>query len=323
MLRTLVRLAFHDCASTRCDGCIDTTDTRNNPGLAPMIQALNPICTKYGLTKADCWAAAGSIAVEETSYNGADLALVPLFFGRTDATACTGFTQTNPEATFPAAASGTPTARPEPAQHSLPSTRHSTAAARTWHNCSLSPDLCIHPVAACRRCAHQAAQGTAAGSRAAACGPAPRPMPLQILLHTPDEAVSAGCVPAAVSSGTGSEVLHRLACMQAWRPRWSTSAKHSTSHSRRRWRSWECTASAWPGAPPQPPNLERPRSSVGPACCEAVPFAQHEHHAVHTLHATLCTLSAPCSCIIGLHACRPAVAAAIHSTARRCRVVLY
>eukprot|EP00892_Ulva_mutabilis_P012127 jgi/Ulvmu1/9287/UM050_0036.1 len=106
MLRTLVRLAFHDCASAQCDGCIDTSDTLNNPGLAEMIQALQPLCTKYGLNKADCWAAAGSIAAEEASYNGPDLARVPLFFGRTDATTCTGFTQSNPEASFPAAAAG-------------------------------------------------------------------------------------------------------------------------------------------------------------------------------------------------------------------------
>lgn len=114
MLRTMVRLAFHDCASTKCDGCVDTADARNNPGLAEMIQTVQPLCTKYGLSKADCWATAGSIAVEEASYNGADLTRVPLFFGRTDAAQCSGFTQRNPEASFPAAAAG---ARPTNSRH--------------------------------------------------------------------------------------------------------------------------------------------------------------------------------------------------------------
>lgn len=107
MLRALVRLAFHDCASAKCDGCIDTMDARNNPGLGEMIEVLQPICDKYSLGKADCWAAAGSMSVEETSYNGPDLARVPLFFGREDAPSCTGFTAQNPEAIFPSASVGT------------------------------------------------------------------------------------------------------------------------------------------------------------------------------------------------------------------------
>lgn len=106
MLRSLVRLAFHDCASARCDGCIDTQDQRNNPGLQEMIEVLQPICDKYALGKADCWAAAGSMAVEETSYNGPDLAHVPLFFGRDDAPSCSGFTAQSPEAMFPSASAG-------------------------------------------------------------------------------------------------------------------------------------------------------------------------------------------------------------------------
>eukprot|EP00892_Ulva_mutabilis_P004287 jgi/Ulvmu1/222/UM001_0226.1 len=106
MLRTLVRLSFHDCASAQCDGCIDTLDTRNNPGLEEMIAVLQPICNKFSLGKADCWAAAGSMAVELTSFNGPDLARVPLFFGREDAPSCTGFTKQNPEAVFPSASVG-------------------------------------------------------------------------------------------------------------------------------------------------------------------------------------------------------------------------
>lgn len=106
LLRTLVRLAFHDCASATCDGCIDIADALNNPGLGEMQQALQPVCANHSLPTADCWAAAASIALEEASYNGADLVRVPLFFGRTDAATCTGFTQSNPEASFPAASAG-------------------------------------------------------------------------------------------------------------------------------------------------------------------------------------------------------------------------
>lgn len=105
-LRVLVRLAFHDCASPQCDGCIDTTDTLNNRGLDQTVNVLEPICVKYNLGMADCWAAAGSIAVEETSRTGSYTAQVPLFFGREDAPSCTGFTSESPEATFPSASVG-------------------------------------------------------------------------------------------------------------------------------------------------------------------------------------------------------------------------
>lgn len=119
LLRTLVRLAFHDCASATCDGCIDTADALNNPGLGEMQQALQPLCANHSLATADCWAAAASIALEEASYNGADLARVPLFFGRADTATCTGFTQRNPEALFPAASAG---AALEPHTHRSSST---------------------------------------------------------------------------------------------------------------------------------------------------------------------------------------------------------
>ena len=71
-----------------------------------MVEALTPICTSHKLGFADCFAAAASMAVEETSYEGATLARVPLFFGREDAPACGGFTQQSPEATFPAGQDG-------------------------------------------------------------------------------------------------------------------------------------------------------------------------------------------------------------------------
>lgn len=102
----LVRLSFHDCASATCDGCLDITDTQNNPGLDGVINAVQPVCDKFGLGTADCWAAAGSIAVEETSLSGSVPVTVPLFFGRADAPSCTGFTAEAPEATFPSASAG-------------------------------------------------------------------------------------------------------------------------------------------------------------------------------------------------------------------------
>ena len=107
MMRSLVRLGFHDCTSEKCDGCIDVADTKQNSGLGAMVEALTPICKKHSLGQADCFAAAGSMAVEETSYEGATLAQMPLFFGRQDAASCTGFTKQNPEATFPKGQDGT------------------------------------------------------------------------------------------------------------------------------------------------------------------------------------------------------------------------
>ena len=105
-MRSLVRLGFHDCASESCDGCIDVDDTTQNAGLDAMVEALKPICTTHNLGTADCFAAAASIAVEETSAEGATPAQVPLFFGREDAATCGGFTTQNPEATFPAGQDG-------------------------------------------------------------------------------------------------------------------------------------------------------------------------------------------------------------------------
>ena len=105
MLRTLVRLAFHDCASARCDGCIDPADA-NNPGLSEMAAALQPLCTKHALGTADCWAAAATVAAEELSNNGATVLKMPVFLGRKDAARCSGFTAAQPEATFPFAMAG-------------------------------------------------------------------------------------------------------------------------------------------------------------------------------------------------------------------------
>lgn len=105
MMRTLVRLAFHDCASARCDGCIDPAD-ENNPGLGAMATALQPICAKHAMGTADCWAAAASMAAERLSENGATVLKMPVFLGREDAASCSGFTAAQPEAKFPFAVAG-------------------------------------------------------------------------------------------------------------------------------------------------------------------------------------------------------------------------
>lgn len=104
-MRTLVQLGFHDCASALCDGCIDLNVTNNN-GLAPILEALTPICKSHNFGIADCIAAAASMAVEETSVAGGVQARIPLFFGRIDNANCNGFTEQNPEAVFPNGAEG-------------------------------------------------------------------------------------------------------------------------------------------------------------------------------------------------------------------------
>ena len=103
-----MRLGFHDCASAKCDACVDPKDP-NNPGLGAMVTTLAPVCAKYAaqMSAADCWAAAATMAAEELSSNGATVMQMPLFFGRADAPACTGFTADSPEAILPNATFGT------------------------------------------------------------------------------------------------------------------------------------------------------------------------------------------------------------------------
>lgn len=105
MVRPLVRLAFHDCASTTCDGCIDLADP-SNARLPALVGALTPICEKYNIELADCFATAASMALERTSRSAATQALVPLFFGRITAATCDGFTEESPEAVFPGGMDG-------------------------------------------------------------------------------------------------------------------------------------------------------------------------------------------------------------------------
>lgn len=101
MMRKLVQLGFHDCASARCDGCVDVMDKKNNGGFEALLSELIPICSSHQIGRADCFAAAASVAVEETSLGGGIAARVPLFFGRINTPTCSGFTRENPEAVFP------------------------------------------------------------------------------------------------------------------------------------------------------------------------------------------------------------------------------
>ena len=69
LLPSLIRLAFHDCSGTGvCDGCIDITNNGNLGLNEGAVQPLKEICqeykTNYGLSIADCWALAGTFAVE-------------------------------------------------------------------------------------------------------------------------------------------------------------------------------------------------------------------------------------------------------------------
>ena len=106
-LRTLVRLGFHDCASAKCDGCIDFADPENL-GLELLADTLAPICATHALGRADCWAAAAIVATEELSGG-----TMPMYFGRADAAICGPFTRA-PEALFPFGEDGAPVWSPCP-----------------------------------------------------------------------------------------------------------------------------------------------------------------------------------------------------------------
>ena len=63
------RLAFHDCCSTTCDGCIDVNSAENK-GLGNRVTAINAAfdgnaTIKAGMTRADFWALGMVVAVEE------------------------------------------------------------------------------------------------------------------------------------------------------------------------------------------------------------------------------------------------------------------
>lgn len=106
MMRSLVRLGFHDCASETCDGCIDADAGTTNAGLDVVLEVLAPMCVKHSLSTADCISTAASMAVEELSAAGPTQARMPLFFGRMDSATCGNFTDEEPEGVFPAGQDG-------------------------------------------------------------------------------------------------------------------------------------------------------------------------------------------------------------------------
>lgn len=67
MLPTLVRLSFHDCAGTACDGCVNLKIT-SNKGLQGAVKGLESMYTnttlgiKTIISRADFWALAGLVA---------------------------------------------------------------------------------------------------------------------------------------------------------------------------------------------------------------------------------------------------------------------
>jgi len=68
MLPTLVRLAFHDCAGTACDGCVNL-NIASNKGLQGAVTGLESLYTNTTLkiqtmpiSRADFWALAGLVA---------------------------------------------------------------------------------------------------------------------------------------------------------------------------------------------------------------------------------------------------------------------
>lgn len=110
-LRTLVRLAFHDCTSARCDGCVDLNDPENF-GLEAAVALLDALCPQFSdeFGTADCWAAAAAMAAEEAADGALSLAL---YFGREDAV-CEGFDlANNREGIFPSGMDGA-LCRPSP-----------------------------------------------------------------------------------------------------------------------------------------------------------------------------------------------------------------
>ena len=63
MVTTILYLAFHDCVSTKCDGCLNM-DNPDNAGLQRAIDSLEVARTTYidegiSMTRADLWALAG------------------------------------------------------------------------------------------------------------------------------------------------------------------------------------------------------------------------------------------------------------------------
>eukprot|EP00238_Polyblepharides_amylifera_P000501 CAMPEP_0196572712 /NCGR_PEP_ID=MMETSP1081-20130531/2704_1 /TAXON_ID=36882 /ORGANISM="Pyramimonas amylifera, Strain CCMP720" /LENGTH=376 /DNA_ID=CAMNT_0041890119 /DNA_START=187 /DNA_END=1317 /DNA_ORIENTATION=+ len=88
-LAGFVRLIFHDCVGTACDGCINIHYGPNG-GLQPYIMALNGTYhdRKYRLSErmsqADFWALAGIVAARKGSMQGGQMLTTKFRYGRVD-----------------------------------------------------------------------------------------------------------------------------------------------------------------------------------------------------------------------------------------------
>lgn len=62
-----VRLVFHDCFGSNCDGCIDGSN-KNNKGLEGVIDQLaSAFQPSFGMSRADFWALAGVVSLREAA----------------------------------------------------------------------------------------------------------------------------------------------------------------------------------------------------------------------------------------------------------------
>lgn len=82
MVGGMLRLSFHDAfgEGTQPDGCLDPNESDHN-GLTAVRAVVDPICAahKDELSRADCWALAGNVAIEAAGGNP-----VPFRYGRVD-----------------------------------------------------------------------------------------------------------------------------------------------------------------------------------------------------------------------------------------------
>ncbi len=83
-----IRLAFHSCIGG-CKGCVDVS-LQGHAGLASRIAALNSIYTQVSgfMSKADLFALAGQVAIEQGALRAGGQVALPSVFGRTDTTSC-------------------------------------------------------------------------------------------------------------------------------------------------------------------------------------------------------------------------------------------
>ena len=94
----MLRLSFHDAfgEGTQPDGCLDPNESDHN-GLRAVRAVVDPVCAahKDDLSRADCWALAGNVAIEAAGGNP-----VPFRYGRVD---CIDETASNDAGMLPSA----------------------------------------------------------------------------------------------------------------------------------------------------------------------------------------------------------------------------